>query len=164
MMVSGFDDGRKPAADFSSFDVFADVANDRGKQFLPVNFNLRDGRFNGKFFAIHPQRAKRRKTAHRAARDGVLAELTHVLGMYGAKADRQKSFQWRADRIGGRATKHLLRCRIEHGDALLLIHRNNRVHCGIDDTRQSLFTSTNCSTSFDQFGGALANPFFQAIF
>jgi len=95
--------------------------------------NMRDGRFDGKFLSIRTKAHHCPQMTHLPAGDTRLPEPTHMVAMAFAIPCGQESIKRLPNGPLSGAAKHLLRRMVEQDDPLILIYRDNRIHCGFND-------------------------------
>ncbi|MDW8469776.1 MAG: hypothetical protein RML56_13230 [Burkholderiales bacterium] len=88
--------------------------------------------FDGKFGPVGAQRREVRPRAHHAARAPGAAEFIDVRAVRGAKACRDEAVERGAERLLAPPAEHRFRGAVEEHDALLVVHREDRVHRRID--------------------------------
>src|SRR5262245_17921630 len=111
---------------------------------LPAsNFDFRDRSLDRKLCAVFAQSGEWVEARHRSACADSPSEGA-VFRVRAAEALRDEAVKLLAHGFDGRAAEYPLRGLVEKNDALVFIYRDDGVHCGRDDARQSFFAFAHC--------------------
>ena len=109
------------------------VAEDCREQLSAAALRPRNRNLKGNLLAIRPRPPNDPHVFHFAAGSAGRGKEAYLLGVPLAKSVRDKSRQRCSQSLGGRTAKHPLRRRVENHDPLAFIHRNDRIHRGLND-------------------------------
>jgi hypothetical protein len=109
------------------------VAQQHGEDARAVHIELRDGRFRRKLLTGAAQTGDLLSFAHPAGRNRRCGEVANVLAVHRAEPLRQQDIQRPTEDLRRRPAEDLLRALVEQHDALVLVHRDDRIRCDRHD-------------------------------
>ena len=116
-----------------------DIAQNGRVNFFAAGLRLGDGHFDRELLAVGAQGRQRAQGAHRARCLAGLPKIPDMLAVSRAVFLGDEPVQLLAQRLLRAALKHPLGGRVEQDDALVFIHRDDRVHRGRHQGRHQGF-------------------------